>query len=291
MFTNPITPMTAASSGRVRSAFGALVASVGLVALATACADNGTSAPVGDRPSVTFTANDTTLTAPAEVPSGFVDVHIHSTGTIGHHLLFARLNDGVTFDEFQAADSEEGSDAFFTMLTIHGGNGTVAPGADVSLTLDLRPGNYFALDNPQNASSPTATFTVVADHANGSEPKAKGIVTLGPGMSINVPDDFDAKGTWEFVNKDDNEVHEAALVKLAAGASVADVVQWAQTFEGAPPFDGEFGSMGAVGPGQRAWITIAPGTPGEYALICFVPGRDGKPHVMKGMARQVTVRS
>ena len=32
-------------------------------------------------------------------------------------------------------------------------------------------------------------------------------------------------------------------------------------------------------------------TPGEYALLCFVPDAgDGKPHVAHGMVRQVTVR-
>ena len=282
MFTTPTThPII---TGRVRK-FGALAMSVGLAALAWACGDDA-SAQYSGRPSVTFTATDTTVTAPTEVPSGFVDVHIHSTGTIGHHLFFARLNDGVTLDEFLA---DEDPNAFFTKLTVHGGNGTVAAGEDVSMTLDLKPGNYFALDNPQNENSPTAAFTVVDRHSTASEPKAKGVVTLGPGMLINVPDDFDATGTWEFVNKDTAEVHEAALVKLAAGADVSDVVEWAQTFDGEPPFDGEFGSMGALGPGQRAWITLEPGAPGDYALICFVPGRDGKPHVMKGMVRHVTV--
>ena len=47
--------------------------------------------------------------------------------------------------------------------------------------------------------------------------------------------------------------------------------------------------MGALGPGQRAWITIEPGEPGEYVLVCFVPGRDGIPHVMKGMVTPVTI--
>jgi hypothetical protein len=150
----PNTP-TPTMIGRVRH-FGALAASIGLIVTAAACGDDYKPAATSDRPTVTFTATDTTLTAPKEVPAGFVDVQINSIGTIGHHLFFARLNDGVTLEQVQAADEQGGSDAFFAMMTVHGGNGTVAPGQDVSMTLDLKPGNYFALDNPQNESSPTA---------------------------------------------------------------------------------------------------------------------------------------
>ena len=47
--------------------------------------------------------------------------------------------------------------------------------------------------------------------------------------------------------------------------------------------------MGALGPGERAWMTLEPGTPGEYALVCFIPGNDGVPHAAMGMALQFTV--
>ena len=107
---------------------------------------------------------------------------------------------------------------------------------------------------------------------------------MGPGMVIDVPDDFDGRGTWEFVNRDTEEVHEAAMVKLAAGATGQDLVDWFQRHVAAPPpIDGEFGSMGALGPGQRAWMTLEPGEPGDYVVVCFIPGRDGIPHIMKGM--------
>ena len=269
------------------------LALVGAPALA-GCSDEDTTAEAsGDRPVVTFTATDTTLTVPAEVPSGFVDINLQTEpGDVDvHHIFVARLDDGVTVDEILNGDD----DAFFTKLTLKGGNGSIAAGAEVTMTLDLEPGNYFALDNPQNENSPTAEFTVVDSGRPSRRPEAEGVITMGPGMVINVPEDFDGTGTWEFVNEDtgngdEAEVHEAALVKLTSGATSDDLVEWfGGDHQTPPPIDGEFGSMGALGPGQRAWIRIEPGGPGDYVLVCFVPGRDGIPHVMKGMVTPVTV--
>ena len=85
---------------------------------------------------------------------------------------------------------------------------------------------------------------------------------MGPGMVIDIPDDFDGRGVWEFVNRDEAEVHEAAMVKLAAGKTADDVVEWFHGDMSTPlPIDGEFGSMGAIGPGQRAWMTLEPANP------------------------------
>jgi hypothetical protein len=269
------------------------LALVGAPTLAGCSDEDSTAAAGGDRPVVTFTATDTELTVPAEVPSGFVDINLETEpGDVDvHHIFVARLHDGVTVDDILNGDDE----AFFTKLTLKGGNGSIAAGEDVTMTLDLEPGNYFALDNPQNENSPTAAFTVVDSGSPGQRPEAEGVITMGPGMVIDVPEDFDGTGTWEFVNEDTvnneiNEVHEAALVKLTAGSTSDDLVDWfGGDHQTPPPIDGEFGSMGALGPGQRAWITIEPGEPGDYVLVCFVPGRDGIPHVMKGMVTPVTI--
>ena len=197
------------------------------------------------------------------------------------------MDDGLTFEE-----AMEDDEAFFTKMTIKGGNGTIAAGEDAVMTLDLEPGNYFVLDNPQNEESPTDQFRVVAGKESTTPPEAKGTVVMGPGMVIDIPDDFDGRGVWEFVNRDEAEVHEAAMVKLAAGKTADDVVEWFHGDMSAPlPIDGEFGSMGAIGPGQRAWMTLEPGEPGDYVVICFIPGRDGIPHIVKGMITPFTVTS
>jgi hypothetical protein len=56
------------------------------------------------------------------------------------------------------------------MMTIKGGNGTIAAGSSAHMTLDLDPGHYFVLDNPQNEYSPTDEFTVVEDKPSTVEP-------------------------------------------------------------------------------------------------------------------------
>jgi uncharacterized cupredoxin-like copper-binding protein len=261
----------------------ALVAVAGL----TGCGADDRAAAQPDRPHVTFHADDTTITAPERVPSGLVDITLDTAdGELGHHIFVARLDDGVSFEEAMADE-----ESFFTKMTIKGGNGIVAAGSTVEMTMDFEPGSYFVLDNPQNERSPTDTFTVVDGPRSTAEPASKGTVRLGPGMSIHVPDGFDARGTWRFVNDDPAEAHEAALVRMQPGKHAADVVEWVHAGDESapPPFDGEFGSMGALGPGQTAWITLEPGAPGDYVLICFIPGRDGIPHVAEGMVTDITL--
>lgn len=222
--------------------------------------------------------------APEVVPSGLVDITLRTApGELGHHIVVARLDDGVTFEDAVVNGDD---DAFVTQMTIKGGNGTIAAGETALMTLDLEPGNYVVLDNPQHEEPPTDEFTVVAGEESRIAPDAKGTVHLGPGMVIDVPDEFDGHGVWEFVNVDTDEVHEAAMVQLQFGTTAEDLIDWFHDPTGAPPIIGEFGSIGALGPGERAWMTLDPGEPGTYVVVCFVPGRDGIPHLAKGMVRE-----
>jgi hypothetical protein len=78
------------------------------------------------------------------------------------------------------------------------------------------------------------------------------------------------------------ELHHAQLLRLEQGRTVADLA--ALDLEAGPPsWVVPVGGPNAVEPGDSA-RAIETLVPGNYALICFIPDADGKPHVMKGMA-------
>jgi hypothetical protein len=256
--------------------------------------DAGDAAPIvepGDhahatRPAVTFVTGDTTIDGPAEVPAGFVDVHIDAGDPVGNHLLIVRLNDGVTLEHVSTAPDDQ----FFDLLTVVGGNGEIAAGEGTDLTLEFEPGNHVAFNLTERDGLPAATEFTVADTGNEAPaPDDTGTVVLGPEMRLTVPADFDAEGVWRFENRDEVQVHEAALYQLADGASVEDLIDWSHTFDGPPPVEGGVGSMGALGPDRQAWVDFAGVAPGDYALICWIPGDDGLPHLTQGMVAPVTV--
>ena len=228
---------------------------------------------------MTVTLADDAMDAPSHVPGGLVDVTLHAhDGQLPHHVAFFRLNDGVTYDQLLA--TPEGKD--LGMFTFQGGHGTLLPGHTAHLTLDLPPGTYAVRDlGEQNISS---AKVIVDKEQSRHEPRSRGTITLGPGMTIHLPADFAPTGVWKFTNADTAEPHEASLIRLQPGKTVSDLVTWASTFDGPPP--GDFvGGFGALGPGLSGWLDFdEPSDNANYVLACFLPGATGTMHVAAGMA-------
>jgi hypothetical protein len=82
--------------------------------------------------------------------------------------------------------------------------------------------------------------------------------------------------------------HEVELVQLAPGVSAAAFMKWIEKMEGPPPGKA-LGGVSGIESGMSAYFT-AQFSPGNYALICFLPdNKDGKPHFAHGMVQQITV--
>lgn len=79
------------------------------------------------------------------------------------------------------------------------------------------------------------------------------------------------------------EFHQAQVIKLEQGKTVADFAAAMKQGGGAPPSWVRFvGGPNGIAPGQETDATIVL-PPGQYAVLCFIPSPDGIPHIMKGM--------
>ena len=143
-----------------KAAWWNIVAVMLVVALAAAACAAPTATPV-PIPKVTVVVSDAGISVPAKLPAGPVAVTISNSRQAPRLLLFARLNAGVTSDQFMAAlSTDQTGMAALALVSLLGGR-EVIPGASKSVTFDLKPGNYMVLDL---AAMPPqiARFTVAA---------------------------------------------------------------------------------------------------------------------------------
>lgn len=265
-----------------------LVAALALVAAgcsapAAAPAPTATPVPV---PAVTVEASDTALTIPADVPAGVVAVTAKNTGQEWHAVIFRRLNEGVTPEQFAAAFAESpfGSLALTTQL----GGPDVAPGASTSGYFHFQPGAHVLVDN---ATAPPrfVPFTVAASTEAAAAPPAAAVTVEMKEHAFIMPEEIKAGAQWwQFTNTGQN-VHQMGIVKLAAGKTLDDVIAWNETGEGPEPLEWvEFWNV--MSPGVTSWGELALPA-GTYWVLDFLPDptREGQSNMALGMAKEIVV--
>jgi uncharacterized cupredoxin-like copper-binding protein len=85
------------------------------------------------------------------------------------------------------------------------------------------------------------------------------------------------------------ELHHVQLIRLAPGKSLQDLFQAMQAGGPPPAWAVDVGGPNTPVPGGESFASLEL-KPGRYALVCFIPSPDGKPHIMKGMAKEITVK-
>ncbi len=83
-------------------------------------------------------------------------------------------------------------------------------------------------------------------------------------------------------------LHHVTLVRLDGGKTLQDVFTALHAGGPPPAWMHDMGGPNAPDPGGDANATLFL-APGNYALLCFVDIPDHVPHVMKGMAKAITV--
>jgi len=107
------------------------------------------------------------------------------------------------------------------------------------------------------------------------------------GFQFDMPDILPAGPTLFQLTNNGNQLHHVTLVKLDSGKTLADFTRLPP---GPPPAWAEFiGGPNTPMPHGGKDKVVVDLSPGNYAVVCLVPDADGKPHIMKGMAKALTV--
>jgi hypothetical protein len=108
-------------------------------------------------------------------------------------------------------------------------------------------------------------------------------------FSYTMPDTLPAGWTSFRMTNAGQELHHMTIIRLEQGKTVADLLTAMATPGPVPAWAVFFGGPNAVVGPMVSDVTVDLPA-GNYAVICVIPSPDdGKPHVMKGMSKAVTV--
>jgi hypothetical protein len=138
-----------------------------------------------------------------------------------------------------------------------------------------------------------AALSLAAVGCGGSEDAAPSVVDVeGREYAFVMPGRIEGGWTTMRLTNKGDEWHEFAFMKLGGGKTLADVQRAladpAAQEQGPPDWVQIRAGIPTLGDDESAALTQRL-EPGRYALICFLPGPDGKPHVLDGMVRVVDV--
>jgi uncharacterized cupredoxin-like copper-binding protein len=133
-----------------------------------------------------------------------------------------------------------------------------------------------------------------ADHAAGGQaaPAAPASAPASPELvhvkaadfKFDMPASVPAGAVSFHLMNEGKEMHQAMVVRLEDGKTLKDLAEAMKT-PGPPPSWVKFvGGPNGIAPGATTTATVLL-TPGQYAILCFIPGADGVPHMAKGMVQ------
>ena len=233
-------------------------ATVALVALLGACAQNGSGATSDASSRSTPPPSSSTSPAPAPLPEpvqeleidateysftispdpsgglkpGWTLLRFHNLGAEAHQVMFAHIKDGVDLATLAAAGAGDSSGAgAIDFVDMVGGVSYIGAGQDTTAMVNLTEGLVMAMCYVPDANGVahalmgmTAPLVISAppDATTSSAPAPSGQDVLGTitlsDAGYEMPEDMDAG--WYRVQNTDSAVHELALLRL--GRPIAD---------------------------------------------------------------------
>jgi len=121
-----------------------------------------------------------------------------------------------------------------------------------------------------------------------AEDEPRVVTVIARDFAFEAPDAVPAGLVTINLQNRGQALHHVALMKLDEGKTLHDVFDAMRAGGPPPAWAHDVGGPNAPDPGSNANATLFL-APGNYALLCFVDIPDHVPHVMKGMARMLTV--
>jgi hypothetical protein len=279
------------------SALRSCVAIALLVASLAACGGGSASSTgTGD---IRIAAREYAFTPPARVGTGVVGLRLVNNGEEPHQAALFRLNSGVTLAQgLDAFRRDPSGVAAAKLMAPSGGANTVLPGRSQRLAQRFLPGAYALFCFVRDAEGQlhaqrgmVAGFTVRRDRVRSAPPRASGTVVLRD-AGIELPPGFNVPHGIVRVRNDGTRLHELALMRLPAGRTVADVMNWLDALRrgaaaGPPPFL-EAGGVTALPPRSEAWLRTEFDS-GSYVAVSFAAAADGRADALGGLLVPFTV--
>ncbi|HEX6532221.1 MAG TPA: hypothetical protein VF019_06310, partial [Nitrospira sp.] len=247
----------------MRNSFASMVVSFLVLASAPVWAEDprrASSLPGGDA-EVVFVAHDYGFSGPDRLPAGLTTVRIVNQGQDLHHVQFLKLLQGKSAADFRAAIAADPS-RLPAWVQYAGGPNAHLPGSLASATVNLTEGDYVLMCwiPDKNGVPHVALGMQKALSVRGgkpvkvSQPKPSIVITqidyqfvLSKGVESGLQ-------TIEVINHG-TQPHELVVVKLAAGATVKDVIaSFAPGASGPPPGELVSGITG-IEKGERVHFT------------------------------------
>jgi hypothetical protein len=247
------------------------------------------------------------LEFPSTVKAGLVTITLTNNDTVARSAQIIRVTGDQTIDDvLKVVNAEETKIPSF--MQDGGGLGSVKPGASASATQNLAPGRYVIWDDeggdegdaPGNDElGAKGEFTVTGEASDAELPAQPATVTAhDEEQGGKETYSFELKGLKAGTNavrfeNTGEQLHHALFFPVAKGKTFEDAKQAFTSDEeptGPPPVDFA-NAVGTTvidgGIAQNISLDLKAGT---YAVICFLSDRDGgKPHVAKGMIKELTV--
>ena len=228
-----------------------------------------------------------TMTGPESVEAGVAEITLKNSTKKGGGLQLIRVEGDHPQKEVFASGEAWGDKGkpLPEWLFLEGGVPNTAPGKSDSATQTLRPGKYYAADLESNG---VAELEVTGDGKDQVEAPAAKIDATE--YSFKASGLKAGKSEVLFDNKG-GQPHFVVGLPMNEGATIADVRTFFKEEKGRPPFSEKGSFDTAVSEGARKQVVNLDLQKGKYALVCFIPDRQGgPPHAVKGMVSEAVVQ-